>query len=114
MAKKEKVSSNKRSCSVTPVDEHLKKLLKDRYFREQYELDQQKLKLVKPIISYRIKHKLNQGQLAREIGVSQQHISKIENGEFSSISTLYKVLRFIGYTINISVIPLAKREHAAV
>jgi DNA-binding XRE family transcriptional regulator len=90
------------------VNEHLKEKLKDPYFREQYELDQQKLKIVKPIIAYRIKHKLNQGELARIVGVTQQHISKIENGEFSNIATLEKILLFIGFTVKLQVAPLAK------
>ncbi len=90
------------------VNEHLKEKLKDPYFREQYELDQQKLRIVKPIIAYRIKHKLNQGELARIVGVTQQHISKIENGEFSNIVTLEKILLSIGFTVKLQVAPLAK------
>ena len=86
--------------------DHLKEELKDPYFKELYELDQQKLAVVKKIIAYRIKHNLNQGQLAKRIGVTQQHISKIENGEFSSMTTLEKVLLGIGYRVKIEVIPL--------
>lgn len=88
------------------VQEHLKEKLKDPYFKELYELDQQKLSVVKKIIEYRIKHKLSQGQLADQVGVTQQHISKIENGEFSSVSTLEKVLLAIGYTVKIQAVPL--------
>ena len=113
MAKNEAVSEYKRRCGVKSVSEHLKELLKDPCFREQYELDLKKLKLVKPIIAYRIKHNLSQGQLAKKVGVTQQHISKIENGEFSSIATLERVLLFIGFTVKLQVAPLAKsiREH---
>ncbi|MFA5143849.1 MAG: helix-turn-helix transcriptional regulator [Candidatus Omnitrophota bacterium] len=88
------------------VDEHLKEKLKDPYFKELYELEEQKLKIVKRIIEYRVKNKLSQKQLADKVGVTQQHISKIENGEFSSISTLEKVLLFIGYTVKMQAIPL--------
>lgn len=88
------------------VDEHLKELLKDPYFKELHELEEQKLGIVKRIIAYRIKNKLSQTALARRIGVTQQHISKIESGEFSNISTLEKVLLFIGYTVRIRAIPL--------
>ncbi|MBF0483087.1 MAG: helix-turn-helix transcriptional regulator [Candidatus Omnitrophica bacterium] len=86
--------------------DHLKEMLKDPYFKELYELDQQKLEVVKKIIAYRIKHKLNQRQLAKQIGITQQHISKIENGEFSSVSTLEKVLLGIGYSVRIQAVPL--------
>ena len=87
--------------------DHLKEELKDPYFKELHELGQQKLEVVKKIIAYRIKHKLNQRQLAKQIGVSQQHISKIENGEFSSVATLEKVLLGIGYSVRIQAVPLS-------
>ena len=89
--------------------DHLKEMLKDPQFKELYELDHQKLEVVKKIIVYRIKHKLNQRQLAKQIGVSQQHISKIENGEFSSVSTLEKVLLGIGYSVKIQAVPLSSK-----
>lgn len=90
------------------VDEHLKEKLKDPYFKELYELEEQKFKIVKRIVEYRVKNKLSQKQLADKVGVTQQHISKIENGEFSSISTLEKVLLFIGYTVKMQAIPLSQ------
>ncbi|MDO8663030.1 MAG: helix-turn-helix transcriptional regulator [Candidatus Omnitrophota bacterium] len=91
------------------VDEHLKEKLKDPYFKELYELEEQKLDIVKRIIDYRIKSKLTQGQLAKKAGVTQQHISKIENGDFRSIVTLEKILLFIGYTVKIQAVPLSHR-----
>jgi len=94
---------------IERVDGHLKEKLKDPYFRELYELEEQKLKIVKNIINYRIKRDLTQKDLARKIGVTQQHISKIESGEFSSIATLEKVLLAIGYTVKIRAMPLKKR-----
>ena len=87
------------------IDEHLKEKLKDPYFKELYELEEQKFKIVKRIIEYRVKNKLSQKQLADKVGVTQQHISKIENGEFSSISTLGKILLFVGYKIKVQAIP---------
>jgi transcriptional regulator with XRE-family HTH domain len=87
--------------------DHLKEELKDPYFKELHELSQQKLEVVKKIIAYRIKHKLNQRQLAKQLGVSQQHISNIENAEFSSVATLEKVLLGIGYSVKIQAIPLS-------
>ena len=90
------------------VDEHLKEKLKDPYFKELYELEEQKLKIVKRIIAHRVKNKLSQKQLAERVGVTQQHISKIESGEFSSMATLEKVLLFIGYTVKMQAIPLSQ------
>ena len=91
------------------VRDHLKVMLKDPYFKELYELDQQKLAVVKKIIAYRVKYHLTQGQLAKQIGVTQQHISKIESGEFSSVATLEKVLLGIGYSVRIQVVPVSPK-----
>ena len=91
------------------IDDSLKEDLKDPYFKELWELEEQKLEIVKPVIEYRIKHNLTQGQLAKRIGISQQHISNIENGEFSSMTTLEKVLLFIGYTVRIQAVPLTHK-----
>ena len=94
---------------IERVDEHLKEKLKDPYFKELYELEEQKLDIVKRIIDCRINNNLTQAQLAKKAGVTQQHISKIENGNFSSIVTLEKILLFIGYTIKIQAIPLSQK-----
>ena len=91
------------------VDEHLKEKLKDPYFKELYELEEQKLGIVKRVIDYRVKNNLTQGQLAKKAKVTQQYISKIENGDFSSIVTLEKILLFIGYTVKIQAVPLIHR-----
>ena len=94
---------------IERVDEHLKEKLKDPYFKELFELEEQKLEIVKKIIEYRIKHNLSQKQLSKKLNVTQQHISKIENGEFSSIATLEKVLLAIGYTVKMEVVKLSEK-----
>ena len=84
---------------LTNVKDHLKEELKDPYFRELYELDSVKTEIAKKIIEYRIKHHLNQSQLAKMVRVSQQQISYIEEGDFSNFQTIQKVLLAIGYKI---------------
>ena len=88
------------------AEKHLKEKLKDPYFKELYELEEQKLDIVKRIVDYRVKHGLNQKQLARRVGVTQQHISKIESGDFVSVMTLEKILLAIGYTVQMKVVQL--------
>lgn len=99
---------------IERVDDHLKEKLKDPYFKELHELEEQKLYIVKRIVDYRIKNNFTQGQLAKKARVTQQYISKIENGDFSSIVTLEKILLFIGYTMKIQAIPLSHRVKAGI
>ncbi len=84
---------------LTPVKEHLKESLKDPHFRELYELDAVKTEIAKKIIEYRIKHDLNQSELAKRVQVSQQQISHIEEGDFGNFRTIQKILLAIGYKI---------------
>ncbi len=98
---------------LVKVEEHLKQLLKNPHFREVYELDRAKTEVIKKIIGYRIKRHLTQGELARKVGVTQQQISKIENGEFSNLTTVQKILLAIGYHLAVSVIPLRRELQVA-
>lgn len=83
------------------VDEHLKEKAKDPRFRELLALEEEKAKIASLVIRYRADHRLNQAQLARKVGVTQQYISKIEEGDFSSLATVWKVLGALGYRISI-------------
>ncbi len=85
--------------TLTTTKEHLKEQLKDPYFKELFELDSVKTEIAKIIIEYRIKHHLNQSQLAKMVKVSQQQISHVEEGDFSNFQTIQKILLAIGYKI---------------
>lgn len=89
------------------VDEYLQEQLKDPYFKETWELELQKLEVIRPIIEYRIKHDLTQTDLAKQVGVSQQHISNIENGVFADLATVNRILLHIGHKIKIETVALA-------
>ncbi|HBG62390.1 MAG: hypothetical protein A2Y03_08660 [Omnitrophica WOR_2 bacterium GWF2_38_59] len=90
------------------VSDHLKKKIKDPYFKELYELEAQKFAIIEKIVDYRIKKGITQSDLAKEVGVTQQQISKVENGEFSSVITLEKILLAIGMTVQIKAVPIKK------
>lgn len=94
--------------NIYKISDHLKEKTKDPYLKELYRLEVQRYAIVEKIVEYRIKHKMTQGQLAEQVGVTQQQISKIENGEFSSIMTLEKVLLAIGLTVQMKVVPFKR------
>ncbi len=78
------------------IDEKLKR---DPEFRERYNLILQKLEIAKKIIDYRIKHGLTQKELADELDVTQQYISKIEEGDYSTLDSVGHILFKIGYRL---------------
>ena len=88
------------------VDDYIKeKLKKNPDFKARYNLLTEKAAVVKKIIEYRLRHKLSQEQLAEEIGVTQQYISKIEDGEFSNLDAIENILEHIGYRLRLAVVP---------
>ena len=88
------------------VDDYIKEKIKnDPDFKARYDLIKEKVAVVKKIIEYRIRHKLSQEQLAKEIGVTQQYISKIEEGEFSNLDAIEDILEQIGYRLKLEVVP---------
>lgn len=88
------------------VDDYIKeKLKKNPDFKARYNLLTEKAAVVKKIIEYRLRHKLSQEHLAEGIGVTQQYISKIEEGEFSNLDAIENILEHIGYRLKLEVIP---------
>lgn len=95
------------SVKLKSVDEHLRGKAKDPRFRELMELEEEKAKIASLIIKYRADHHLNQEQLAKKVGVTQQYISKIEEGDFGNLSTVWRVLGVLGYRISIRAVQRA-------
>lgn len=88
------------------VDGYIKeKIKRNPDFKARYDLLMEKAAVVKKIIAYRILHKLSQEQLAKELGVTQQYISKIEEGEFSNLYSIEEILGHIGYRLRLEVVP---------
>lgn len=87
------------------VDEYIKeKIKREPDFKIRYDLLMEKAEVVRKIIAYRLQHKLSQEQLAEEIGVTQQYISKIEEGEFSNLDTIENILEHMGYRLRLEVV----------
>lgn len=88
------------------VDDYIKeKIKRNPDFKARYDLLMEKAAVVKKIIAYRIRHKFSQEQLAKELGVTQQYISKIEEGEFSNLDAIEGILEHLGYRLKLEVVP---------
>ena len=88
------------------VEDHLQEKRRHPSFRELQELDEEKVKVAKVIIGARIRRRFSQAALARQLGVTQQQVSKLENGDFDNLATLQKVLTVLGYQVKVSAVPL--------
>ncbi|MBA3051966.1 MAG: helix-turn-helix domain-containing protein [Candidatus Omnitrophota bacterium] len=96
------------------VDDYIKdKIKKDPGLALRCELTKQKVKVVQKIIEYRNKHKLSQAQLAKKLNVTQQYISKIEEGNFSNLTAVENLLYRIGYKLQLEVVKIQKKKEAA-
>jgi DNA-binding XRE family transcriptional regulator len=72
----------------------LKKQLKNREFRDEYEILKEEFEIAKEIIKLRKDAKLTQKQLAELAGTSQPAIARLESGEYKNLSLSF--LRKIG------------------
>ena len=87
---------------LTRVQDHLREKLRDPQFKESYAVELFKAQIAKEVVQVRIKEGLTQEELADKIGVSQQEISKIENGEFQQIKTVIRVLIALNHRATVS------------
>ncbi|MBM9501054.1 helix-turn-helix transcriptional regulator [Leptospira sp. 201903071] len=67
-------------------DSLLKRELKDKEFKKEYEALSNEFTLAKEIIKLRKKRNLTQKDLAEKIGTSQPAIARIESGNYKNLS----------------------------
>lgn len=71
--------------------------------KELFELDDILYDISIKIFDYRIKHNINQKQLAQILNVSQSMISKLESGEYNpTIEQLWKISKKLNFVFNIN------------
>lgn len=97
-----KVTTSK--VRLEKVDGFLRERLKDQKFRKLYELERTKVALAQKIAEMRQEKHLNQKELAKRLGVSQQFISQIETGEENNLTldTLIRIAESLGHKVKIS------------
>lgn len=86
------------------VNIHLQEELKNKKFRKAYQIECAKVALAQRIAELREDQHMNQADLAKKLGVSQQFISQIESGEGSNLTlgTLLRLATTLGRTLKIS------------
>ena len=86
---------------------HLNEKLTNKEFQELYDEERKLLEISIKIHEEREKHGLSQNEVAKKAHITQQQLSKIENGENCNILTLLKVCNALGLKLDF----IKTREH---
>jgi DNA-binding XRE family transcriptional regulator len=84
------------------IKDYLNEELKNPQFKQAFEEEKHLLELGITIAETREKLGLSQKELAHKCNVTQQQLSKIENGVNCNLLTFVKVSSTLGLTINLS------------
>ena len=89
--------------SIYTFQDHLKELLKDPEFKKEWEDSEVEFQLGRKLIEARLKRKMSQRELAKNVGTSQAAISRIEamNGN-PSLSLLKRISKALDMRLTIS------------
>lgn len=80
----------------------LQDALKDPAFKQEWKASATQYKLIKTIISKRLKLNITQEQLARKAGLKQPSLARIESGSvMPSIKTLHRIASALGTKLEI-------------
>jgi len=81
---------------------HLNEKLKDPEFKKLFEEEKRLLKLSYAIVEAREKSGMTQKELAQKSHVTQQQLSKIENGVNCNMLTFIRVTSALGLGLNVT------------
>ena len=81
-------------------DSHLKEKLKSKRFKRMYEEEKELLEISIKILEARREQNLSQAELADRADITQQQLSRIENGMNFNIKTLLKLCDSLGLSLD--------------
>jgi HTH-type transcriptional regulator / antitoxin HipB len=79
---------------------HLREQMKDPEFAKAFNEEKERIDLAVKIASERNKLGISQAELARKAHVTQQQLSKVENGVNCNMQTFIKVCTALGLKLN--------------
>jgi HTH-type transcriptional regulator/antitoxin HipB len=82
-------------------DSHLKEKMKNKRFRRMYEEEKELLDISLKILEARTEQNLSQAELANRAHITQQQLSRIENGMNFNIKTLLKLCDALDLSIDL-------------
>ena len=93
-----------------PLKTLKKRWMKERGFREGYELLGEEFELASALIHARTRAKLSQAELAKRMGTSQSTIARLESGSSRpSISTLQRFAEATGTRLRLTLEPVSAK-----
>ena len=81
-------------------DSHLKEKLKSKRFKKLYEEEKELLEISIKILEVRQSQNISQQELAKRASITQQQLSRIENGMNFNIKTLLKLCEALDLTLD--------------
>jgi len=92
-------------------DSHLKEKLKNKRFKRMYEEEKELLDISLKILEARREKNLSQAELANRAHITQQQLSRIENGRNFNIKTLLKLCDALNLSLDFKERPKLQLSH---
>jgi len=92
------------------VKKYFDEKMRDPKFRRICERELERQKIASAIVDYRVKKNLTQKQLGEKFNISQQYISKLEDGDFGSLEKVKPFLEKLGYRLEFKIVPIKKEK----
>ncbi len=90
--------------------ESLKEQMENEEFKQEWDKTELEYQIIKAIITAREEKNITQKELAEMTGITQNDISKLENGNANpSLQTLKKLANGLGMAIKLEFVPITNK-----